>query len=239
LQLRQWIGGTAEIERRLRDAEERAAQLELLLDERTRQLEEAGRTLRRMATIDPLTGIANHRYFRDFLDSEWRRAAREQAPVTVLMIDLDEFKSFNDAFGHQAGDECLRRVASALSAGVGRAGDLVARYGGEEFVAVLGNTDTRGGLVMAERLRARVETLSIPHPRAAAESWVTVSIGAATLTANRQSTPDDLVGLADAALVAAKREGRNRVGGVPEGAPPERTGQVLPFRPADRGATNS
>lgn len=230
MQLRQWIGGTAELERRLRDVEGRCAELELRLEERSRQLDEANKTLRRMATIDPLTGIANHRYFRDFLEGEWRRAMRDQAPVTVLMIDIDDFKGFNDAFGHQAGDECLRRVAAALSNAVGRAGDLVARYGGEEFVAVLGNTEPAGGLVMAERLRARVESLSIPHPRAGAQSWVTVSVGAATMAATRQASPDDLVGLADSALVCAKREGRNRVSGTPEGPAPEKAGHVLQFR---------
>lgn len=231
--LKRWMGGTAELERRLRDAEARAAELELRLEERTRQLEDASKTLRRMAVIDPLTGIANHRAFRDFLDNEWRRAARDNAPVTVLLIDLDEFKGFNDAFGHQAGDECLRRVAAALSGGVGRATDLVARYGGEEFVAVLGDTDARGGLVMAERLRARVEALSIPHPRAAVESWVTVSVGAATANATRQGSADDLVSLADTALIGAKRQGRNRVA-APEALPPERPRQVLPFRVAER-----
>lgn len=233
LQLRQWIGGTAELERRLRDLEGRCAELELRLDERTRQLDEANKTLRRMATVDAVTGIANHRYFRDFLESEWRRALRDLAPVSVLMIDIDDFKGFNDAFGHQAGDECLRRVAAALSACVGRAGDLVARYGGEEFVAVLGHTDLEGGLTMAERFRDRVEALAIPHPRADTTNCVTVSVGVATMPASRLASPDDLVGLSDAALVSAKREGRNRVSGPAPAAQTDRpsSGQILRFRP--------
>lgn len=232
-QIRQWLGGTADLDRRLREAQARCAELEAALDERTRQLEEANKSLRRMATIDTLTGIANHRSFREFLESEWRRAVRDQAPVSVVIADIDDFKGFNDTFGHQAGDECLRRVGAALSSGVGRAGDLVARYGGEEFVVVLGHTDASGALVMAERLRARVEALAIPHPRSVNAGSVTVSVGVATVPASRQSTADDLVTLADSALVCAKREGRNRVSGVPESAPPARTScQVLPFRVA-------
>jgi diguanylate cyclase (GGDEF)-like protein len=231
LHLRQWIGGTADLERRLRELEGRCAELELRLDERTKQLEEANKTLRRMATIDALTGIANHRYFREFLESEWRRAVRDQAPVSIILIDIDDFKGFNDAFGHQAGDECLRRVAAALSGGVGRAGDLVARYGGEEFVVVLGNTDARGGLVMAERLRGRVEALAIPHPRSVCAGSVTVSVGVATMPATRQLSPDDLVTMADSALVCAKRDGRNRVSAPPDATQTEKApGQVLQFR---------
>ncbi|MCA1585231.1 MAG: diguanylate cyclase [Acidobacteria bacterium] len=231
LHIRQWLGGTAKLEQRLREVESRCAELQVQLDERAKQLDEANKTLRRMATIDPLTGIANHRRFRDFLESEWRRVLRDQAPMSVLIVDIDDVKGFNDAFGHQAGDECLRRVAGALSSGVGRPGDLVARYGGDEFVAVLGDTDVPGGLVIGERLRAKVEALAVPHPRSPFSGSVTVSVGVATLRASPHASPDDLVTLADAALVAAKRDGRNRVSGAPDEPPRVRpSGQVLQFR---------
>jgi len=204
-----WAGG-AQFQQRLHDLEGRARDLEQLLDERTRQLEEANKALRRQATVDGLTGISNHRHFRDFLESEWRRSLRDRSALSIVMIDIDYFKTYNDSFGHQAGDECLRRVADALSRAVGRPGDLVARYGGEEFVAVLADTDADGAMVVAERLRERVESMRIPHPRSQCSRWVTVSCGPATAFPSRDSQPDELVGEADRALYRAKREGRNR-----------------------------
>jgi diguanylate cyclase (GGDEF)-like protein len=203
--------GVADSRERVRELEKRARELEQLLEDRTRQLEDANKSLRRMATIDGLTGISNHRHFRDFLDVEWRRALRDRSAVSIVMIDIDYFKTYNDSFGHQAGDDCLRRVADALSRAVGRPGDIVARYGGEEFVAVLADTDMDGAVVVAERLRERVESLRIPHPRSLCGRWVTVSCGSATAFPTRDVQPDELVGEADRALYRAKREGRNRV----------------------------
>lgn len=227
-----WVGAPTAAER-LRELEQRNRELELMLDERNQQLEEANRAVRRLATIDGLTGIANHRHFRDFLEGEWRRALRDRAPLSVIMIDIDYFKAYNDTFGHQAGDDCLRRVAETLHRGVGRAGDLMARYGGEEFVAVLGETDVDGALALADRLRAKVEALRIPHPRSLCGRWVTISCGTATTFPTRDAHPDELVGEADRALYQAKREGRNRVVTPPSPAAevPAQTGtaSIVPF----------
>ncbi|MDP1569759.1 MAG: diguanylate cyclase [Vicinamibacterales bacterium] len=227
--LSNWVGGAD----RVQELEGRARELEAMLEERNHQLEEANRALRKMATIDGLTGIANHRHFRDFLEAEWRRALRDRSPVSVIMIDIDYFKAYNDTFGHQAGDDCLRRVAETLHRGVGRAGDLMARYGGEEFVAVLGETDVDGALALADRLRAQIEALRIPHPRSLCGRWVTISCGTATMFPSQDSHPDELVGEADRALYQAKREGRNRVVTPPapagDAVPVAATGSVVPF----------
>ncbi|MGE0040692.1 MAG: diguanylate cyclase [Vicinamibacterales bacterium] len=230
-QLSRLVGG-ADLHERIRELEGRARELEQQLEDRTRQLEDAHKSLRRMATIDGLTGISNHRHFRDFLDVEWRRALRDRTAVSIVMIDIDYFKTYNDSFGHQAGDECLRRVADALSRAVGRPGDIVARYGGEEFVAVLADTDADGAVVVAERLRERVEAMRVPHPRSLCGRWVTVSCGTATAFPTRDIQPDELVGEADRALYRAKREGRNRVvlpPVVPDTPMAVGAGDVVPF----------
>ncbi|MEW6322364.1 MAG: diguanylate cyclase [Acidobacteriota bacterium] len=208
-QLPDWMGGSQAL--RIQALEARIRELESEIEDRTRHLEDASKALRRLATVDGLTGISNHRHFRDFLEAEWRRAMRDHAALSVVMIDIDYFKAYNDGFGHQAGDSCLKRVAEKLAQGVGRPGDLVARYGGEEFVAVLGDTDADGAVALAERLRGHIEDLRIPHPRSLCGRWVTVSCGAATTFPTRDSHPDELVGEADRALYRAKREGRNRV----------------------------
>ncbi|MGE3275349.1 MAG: diguanylate cyclase [Vicinamibacterales bacterium] len=227
------VGGDGDLRERVQQLETRTRELEHQLDDRNRQLEDANKSLRRLATLDGLTGIANHRHFREFLDVEWRRALRDRSVLSILMIDIDYFKTYNDSFGHQAGDDCLRRVADAMARAVGRPGDLVARYGGEEFVAVLADTDADGAYVVAERLRDRVEALRIPHPRSLCGRWVTVSCGAATVFPSRDLQPDELVGEADRALYRAKREGRNRVV-LPPVVPDTpmavgQTGDVLPF----------
>ncbi len=222
-----------ENQQRVRDLEAQVRRLQQELDERTQQLDAADKALRKLATVDGLTGISNHRHFRDFLETEWRRAVRDHAPLSIIMMDIDYFKTYNDSFGHQAGDECLRRVAAALAEGVGRPGDLVARYGGEEFVCVLGATDQDGALVLAERLRVRVEALALPHPRSLCSNVVTISGGIGSVFPVHGGNPDELVGEADRALYRAKREGRNRAALPPPivttpvqaGTP----GDILPF----------
>ncbi len=218
---------------RVKELEARVRQLEQELEDRLKELDVAGKSLRKLATVDGLTGIANHRHFRDFLETEWRRSVRDHSAMSIIMIDIDYFKTYNDSFGHQAGDECLRRVAAALTEGVGRPGDLVARYGGEEFVAVLGATDQDGALVLAERLRVRVEALTLPHPRSLCSSVVTVSAGVGSVFPQHDANPDDLVGEADRALYRAKREGRNRVAIPPRvvNTPiaPGNAGEILQF----------
>ncbi len=220
-------------QRRVRELENKVQYLEQQLEERIKEIDEANKALRKLATVDGLTGIPNHRHFRDFLETEWRRSARDHAPLSVIMIDIDYFKTYNDSFGHQAGDECLRRVATALTDGVGRPGDLVARYGGEEFVAVLGATDHDGALVLAERLRVRVEALGLPHPRSLCASVVTVSGGVASIFPQVDGNPDELVGEADRALYRSKREGRNRMALPPPvvntPVAPGTNGEILPF----------
>jgi diguanylate cyclase (GGDEF)-like protein len=172
---------------------------------------EAQAELERLATRDGLTSVANRRSFDQTLDSEWRRATRESRSLSLLMIDVDYFKRFNDSYGHQGGDECLRQVAAAMSAVMMRSGDAIARYGGEEFAVLLPATDPEGALIVAERMRAAVEALALPHAQSEIADHVTVSIGVASVNVISGGVPTQLIGLADAALYRAKHEGRNRV----------------------------
>jgi diguanylate cyclase (GGDEF)-like protein len=176
-----------------------------LLSDKTLQLEE-------MVRVDGLTGIANRVRFDEALQREWRRAHRVRGPVAVLMIDVDHFKRFNDHYGHAEGDECLKAVARALEDNVrGEATDVLARYGGEEFAAVLGDTDLEAAREIAERLRAEVEALGIPHADSPVTAHVTISIGVAS---RQPSDPDSAVALvqsADHKLYRAKEAGRNQV----------------------------
>lgn len=164
-----------------------------------------------LSFMDGLTGIANRRRFDLVLDTEWRRCTRNCAPLSLLMMDIDFFKPFNDAEGHLAGDDCLRKVATALTGVVLRPGDLLARYGGEEFVCVLSETDGAGARMVAERSQAVLAELALPHPRSAVAPVVTLSLGIATAFPSAKTEPASLIQAADAALYAAKSAGRNRV----------------------------
>jgi diguanylate cyclase (GGDEF)-like protein/PAS domain S-box-containing protein len=165
--------------------------------------------LEQLATRDGLTGLANRRCFDDTLQAEWSRALRQRQPLSLLMVDVDNFKAYNDANGHLGGDECLKRIATAVSSEM-RANDLVARYGGEEFAVILPNQSLKGAASVAERIRTRVEQLRVPNRRAIGEH-VTVSIGAATALASADTAASELVATADAALYRAKHMGRNRI----------------------------
>jgi diguanylate cyclase (GGDEF)-like protein/PAS domain S-box-containing protein len=165
--------------------------------------------LEQLATRDGLTGLANRRCFDDTLHAEWSRAQRQQAPLSLLMVDVDNFKAYNDANGHLGGDECLKRIATAVASEM-RANDLVARYGGEEFAVILPNQSLKGAAIVAERIRCRVEQLQVPN-RLAPNGHVTVSIGAATAIAGPGNDASQLVAIADAALYRAKHMGRNRI----------------------------
>jgi len=214
----------------------REAELLALVNDRTLQLEEANRRLEALSYSDALTGAANRRAFDEALDGEWRRAIRSKAPLSLLMLDIDHFKSFNDTYGHQAGDKCLATVATTLGGIVRRAGDRVARYGGEEFVMLLPATDTAGSIAVAERMRAAVASLNLPNP-SGVDGRVTVSIGRATIQATDASTSDVLVAAADAALYDAKRSGRNRVASAPESISPATSPRLTVTAPADAGGS--
>lgn len=176
-----------------------------------RALAEANRRLEELSRTDGLTGVANRRQFEDVFEREWRRAQRVKGPIALLMIDIDEFKKYNDRYGHQGGDECLQKVAAVLKASLTRASDVVARYGGEEFVAVLPGSDQRQAIATAERLRQRVEGLGIPHDAATSgNKIVTISVGVASLAPKEKDLQETLLSAADQALYGAKHGGRNR-----------------------------
>lgn len=165
--------------------------------------------LEQLATRDGLTGLANRRCFDDTLHAEWQRALRNHQPLSLLMVDVDNFKQYNDAYGHLGGDECLQRIAGAVSSEM-RTNDLVARYGGEEFAVILPNQSLKGAAIVAERIRCRVEQLRLPN-LGSKQHVVTVSIGAATALAAPETDPSQLVATADSALYRAKHMGRNRI----------------------------
>ena len=183
---------------------------ESALRETQRRLQEANARLERLAHEDALTGVANRRGFDSRLQLEFARAARRREPLTLVLLDLDRFKEFNDAAGHLAGDECLRRVTDVLKVCLGRATDLLARYGGEEFVALLPDTPLEAGARLATRMRKAVSGLGIPHPGPAG-GVVTVSVGVASIVPAARSHPNTLLDAADRALYTAKDRGRNRV----------------------------
>ncbi|CAK0765888.1 two-component system, chemotaxis family, response regulator WspR [Gammaproteobacteria bacterium] len=168
--------------------------------------------LEALSMIDPLTNVSNRRGLESKLETEWKRMLRDGKPLSLLMIDIDYFKNYNDHYGHGAGDECLYRVACALRASLARPGDTLSRYGGEEFVAILPETDNKAVRQIAERLRERVLDLRLPHPRSAAGSQVSVSIGCATADSNNcLASHGQLLKQADEQLYRAKELGRNQV----------------------------
>jgi diguanylate cyclase (GGDEF)-like protein len=204
-------------ERRNREAELERRGRELL--EVTRLLEESNERLRHLSTLDALTGIANRRRIMEFLDREWRRSTRDGSWLSLVMIDVDYFKNFNDARGHQVGDDCLWMVANCLKRCLNRAADMVGRYGGEEFVAVLPETPSDGAIKVGEAMRASIEALEIAHPDSNIAATVTASLGIASCVPHRGLAASKLVSMADQALYRAKRQGRNRIVAVPPVAP--------------------
>ncbi|HEX2674991.1 MAG TPA: diguanylate cyclase [Polyangiales bacterium] len=174
------------------------------------ELEAKNAQLERLTTQDPLTELANRRRFDELFDLEWRRAQREQSSLSVIMADVDYFKAYNDTYGHQVGDECLRRVAEVLRSGGRRPPDTAARYGGEEFALILPNTPEQGACGVAEILRERVAQLGIAHSGSTVAAHVTLSLGLACCVPSPDHSASRLLAAADAALYEAKRSGRNR-----------------------------
>ncbi|WP_198119410.1 diguanylate cyclase [Massilia rhizosphaerae] len=167
--------------------------------------------LQRAAMLDPLTKIANRRHFDAFLDKEWQRAIRNAQPLSLVVLDVDHFKLYNDTLGHAAGDVCLQKVAQALQDHAARPTDLAARYGGEEFVLLFAETPAENAARLAEMIRAAVLALEIPNPRSTTSAWLTVSVGVATIVPTQLDAIDNLFVCADRAMYAAKAGGRNRV----------------------------
>lgn len=182
----------------------------LLLDHQTAQLTRMNQQLDRIAHEDVLTGIANRRSFDDIAHKEWDRGLRDKQPLTILLLDVDFFKRFNDYYGHGAGDDCLRRVAQAIRSSTLRTFDVVARYGGEEFVILLPNTQANGGVKVAERVLTAVDNLLIPHIYSTASAHVSVSIGITTVIASHSLTLAQVLKQADIAMYRAKSQGRHQ-----------------------------
>ncbi|MGY3176312.1 two-component system chemotaxis family response regulator WspR [Pseudomonas sp. TE12234] len=176
------------------------------------QLLDTNLVLQRLMNSDGLTGLSNRRHFDEYMELEWRRSLREQSQLSLLMIDVDYFKTYNDTFGHLEGDEALRRVAAAIRDASARPSDLPARYGGEEFALVLPNTSQGGARLVAEKLRMTIEALKIPHISPTEGSSLTVSIGLSTITPAAGSHCRELISAADKGLYLAKKNGRNQVG---------------------------
>jgi len=173
-------------------------------------LEKANRKLQRLSVLDDLTQVANRRRFDETLNEEWQRLSRDRAPLSLIFCDIDNFKLYNDTYGHQAGDDCLRAVADTISANCQRPGDFVARYGGEEFIVILPNTAAEGAVHLAEDIREEIERLKIPHMRSQASRYITLSLGISCIFPSADVTSESLIGAADKALYEAKKQGKNR-----------------------------
>jgi diguanylate cyclase (GGDEF)-like protein/PAS domain S-box-containing protein len=167
--------------------------------------------LRLLSSTDGLTKLANRRAFDEALETEWRRARRLEYSLAIIMADIDNFKKFNDTYGHLEGDECLKKVAESLKRGIHRAGDIAARYGGEEFILLLPMTGIHEAAKIADDLRHHIESLKIPHVHNVPDTIVTISMGVAALIPHADSFPNDLIAMADKALYKAKEAGKNRI----------------------------
>jgi two-component system, chemotaxis family, response regulator WspR len=183
----------------------------LALRESQQQLIQTNLELQRLNNVDGLTGLSNKGYVNEVMAIEWKRAIREQVAISVLMIDVDEFKRYNDTYGHLSGDEVLKQVSKTIADSVNRPADLAARFGGEEFIVVLPATALPGALAMGERLRGNIEALGIPHSTSSVINHVTVSVGVASAIPQRSDVYSRLIETADGALYEAKRAGRNKV----------------------------
>jgi two-component system, chemotaxis family, response regulator WspR len=180
------------------------------LRESQQQLMETNLELQRLTKIDGLTGVSNRRYFNEYMEAEWKRAVRSKQPLSILMIDVDHFKLYNDTYGHVAGDEVLKKIAQCIKLGFRRSTDLAARYGGEEFAVILPETPFFGIQRLAEKLCKAVEALDLVHTASRSANCVTISVGGATMIPQRGDSLFPLVDAADKCLYEAKKGGRNR-----------------------------
>ena len=178
------------------------------------QLAQANEQLQRLVNIDGLTQVTNRRYFDEVFQREWRRAAREGTLLSLILIDVDFFKQYNDTYGHLAGDECLKAVVKVMKAALKRPADLIARYGGEEFVALLPKTELSGAIQLGETIQANLAAEAIPHIKSPINQKVTLSMGAVSTLPNPDRDPNSLLETADKLLYRAKTEGKNRVIGM-------------------------
>ena len=208
----------AQLEEKVRARTEKLQRLNKQLQqeiEERKQIEAAlfqtNQKLQRLTILDGLTGVANRRRFDQYLTQEWRRMAREKVPLSLILCDVDYFKLYNDTYGHQAGDDCLKQVAQAISRSIKRPADLVARYGGEEFAVILPNTDEDGAICLAEMIREAVKALQIPHRASEVSNRVTLSLGVATVVPLPKTKPSKLIAIADQRLYLAKKQGRDCV----------------------------
>ena len=204
------LGARARSALRLRSERMMRGKREDQLRAQTLRLEESQRVLERAVCIDALTGIANRGHFDQLLATEWNRAARQGSPLSLVVVDVDDFHAFNEQYSHVGGDACLKAVVGTMADCLRRPSDVLCRYGGEEFVALLPDTDGPGACIVAERLRAAVEELGIPHGGSRAAKVVTISAGVATMAPGLDRPATTLVSAADGALFRAKALGRNR-----------------------------
>ena len=175
------------------------------------ELRRATQKLKQLAELDSLTKIANRRKFDEYLNFWWKQLMREQLPLSLIISDIDYFKLFNDAYGHQVGDDCLRAVAKAISLTFKRPADLVARYGGEEFAVILPNTNTTGLIDLCELLKTNVQQIKITHERSLVSKYVSISVGASVMVPCKEYKSEVIINAADIALYEAKAKGRNRI----------------------------
>ena len=181
------------------------------LQSKTVEAVKANRELKKLSCTDALTGMANRRGLEEFLKREWKWAVRKKLSLSLIMADIDFFKKYNDSYGHQAGDECLKRLAQCLSQIATRPGDIVSRYGGEEFLIVLADTTEHNAETVAEKARKKIESLEMKHEQSEVSTYVTISMGVATVVPDLESSQKTLIEAADNSLYMAKQNGRNKI----------------------------
>ncbi len=186
-------------------------QAEASLERANQELQRYAKELERLTLTDDLTLLANRRCFDQQLQQEWQRLAREQGAIALILCDIDNFKAYNDTYGHLAGDACLKQVAQAIQATARRPADLVARYGGEEFAIILPNTDHHGAMRVAEAIQVAIRSLQIPHSQSSVGQYVTVSVGIFSTIPTPGSSPEFLVSVTDHLLYNAKNQGKDRI----------------------------